>query len=73
MLSIICVILLLPVILFVNEVILGSSTEVHNAEIGYEAKCDQPTRLSAKQFFTELLPLVTLCIILPSLLLSDVF
>jgi hypothetical protein len=67
------VIMLFLVILFVEEVLLGSSTEVYNAEIGYEAKCDQPTRLSAKQFFAELVPIVTLCFILPSLLLSDVF
>jgi hypothetical protein len=67
------IILILLVILFVEEVLLGSSTEVYNAEIGYEAKCDQPTRLSIKQFFTELVPIITLCLILPSLLLSDVF
>jgi hypothetical protein len=59
------VILFFLVILFVQEVVLGSSTEVYNAEIGYEAKCDRVTRITTKQFFTELLPIITLCLILP--------
>jgi hypothetical protein len=61
------------VMLFLINVILGSSIDVYNAEIGYEAKCDQPTRLSVKQFFTELLPIIALFVILPLFLLSVFF
>jgi hypothetical protein len=54
-------------------VLLGSSSEVYNAEIGREAKCDQPTRLSVKQFFLELLPVITLAAIFPLVFWSGNF
>ena len=49
-------ILVYLVVLFVLEVQLGSSTDVYNAEVGYEASLGQATKLSLKQFFIQLLP-----------------
>jgi hypothetical protein len=67
------VILLWIVILFIKEVLLGSGTEVYNAEIGYEATFDQADRLSSKEFFTELIPFIIFFAVLPILLLSVIF
>lgn len=66
-------VILIVLVLFVIEVLQGSCIDVYNAEIGYEAKCDQPTRLSLKQFLTQLLPIILLFVILPFILLSNVF
>ncbi|GAB6191388.1 hypothetical protein [Desulfocastanea catecholica] len=66
-------VILIILVLFVIEVVLGSCIDVYNAEIGYAAKCDQPTRLSPKHFFTQLLPIILLFVILPFILLSDIF
>ena len=67
------VLLLWIVILFIKEVLLGSSTGMYNAEIGREASFDEPARLSSKEFFTELIPFIILSAVLPILLLSVVF
>ncbi len=53
------------VVLFIINVLFGSCIDMYDAEIGYEAKCDHPTRLSVKHFFTEFLPIITLLVILP--------
>ena len=66
-------VILIVLVLFVIEVMLGSCLDVYNAEIGYEAKCDQPSRLSMKDFFTQLLPVILLFVILPFIFLSDIF
>jgi len=66
-------VILIVLVIFVIEVMLGSCIDVYNAEIGYEAKCDQPTRLSLKHFFTQLLPIILLFVVLPFILLTDFF
>jgi hypothetical protein len=55
------VILLYVVVLFVIEVHFGSDTGIFNAEIGYEPRVVQITKLPAKKFFRQLLPLAILC------------
>ncbi len=49
------------VVMFIFEVLYGSSVGVYNAEIGYEVSSDQLTQLSQKQFFLQLLPFALLC------------
>jgi hypothetical protein len=48
-------------VLFVFEVVCGSSNSVYNPEIGCAAHCDQATRLSPKLFFTQLMPFALFC------------
>lgn len=67
------VLLLWIVVLFIKEVLLGSSTEVYHAEIGYEATFHQADRLSFKNFSTELIPFIIFAAVLPIVLLSFVF
>jgi len=63
-------ILIYLVLLFVIEVVLGSSTDVYNAEIGFAANCNEVNHLSPKQFFTRLLPFIALFVLLPLIILS---
>jgi hypothetical protein len=49
------------VVMFIFEVVYGSSVGVYNAEIGYESSSDQLTQLPPKQFFLQLLPFALLC------------
>lgn len=53
-------ILMYCAILFVLEVLVGSSTGVYNAEIGSEATFDHVTKLSLKHFCFQLLPMIIL-------------
>ena len=46
---------------YVIEVIFGTCVGEHNAELGYDSCCMEVTRLSNRQYFTQLLPLL-LCI-----------
>ncbi|MBU0960880.1 MAG: hypothetical protein KKD01_06235 [Proteobacteria bacterium] len=64
------VIVLYLVILFFVEVVLGSCADVYNSEVGYESSCVKVTRLTSKQFFTHLLPVILLFAVFP-LLLSE--
>jgi len=45
------IILLIVITLYVIEVALGSSATVYNCEIGYDSCCEEPKKLSHKQFF----------------------
>jgi hypothetical protein len=49
------------VLLFLIEVVFGSGHDIYHAEIGCEADCRRPSRLSTKQFFLELLPFLACC------------
>ncbi|MBE0583826.1 MAG: hypothetical protein IH612_08665 [Desulfofustis sp.] len=49
------------VLLFLIEVVFGSSHEIYYAEIGCEADCRKTSTLSGKQFFLELLPFLACC------------
>jgi hypothetical protein len=51
------IILLIVITFYVIEVVLGSSATVYNCEIGYESYCEEPKKLSPKQFFCELIPI----------------
>jgi hypothetical protein len=53
---------------FFIEVVLGSSVDVYNSEIGYVSHCQNAKRFSLKQFFFELIPFFALIIGLPFLL-----
>ena len=46
------------VILYTIEVVFGSCSGMHNAEVGFDANCKKFTPLSNKQFFTQLLPIL---------------
>lgn len=59
---IIYIFFLVVIIYYVIEVRLGSSVDVYNSEIGYASSCEEPTTISNKQFFCELLP-VFICAI----------
>lgn len=63
-------ILIYLILLFFIEVVLGSRVDVYSAEVGFEAKCDEVSRISPKQFFTELLPFITLFVLLPLIVLT---
>jgi hypothetical protein len=63
------IILLFVIILYAIEVKLGSSVDVYNSEIGYESCCGEPKKLSVKQFFFELIPLLISVLGLPFFLL----
>ena len=56
------------ILLYLLEAMVGSSVDVYNAELGYEAGCEKTTRLSNRQFFTQLLPFIFLSIGVPLLL-----
>ena len=51
-------------LLFLFEVLLGSSSSVYNSEIGYESNFDQNEKMSNKEFFTKLIPfsIISICI-----------
>ncbi len=53
---------------YLCEVVFGSCTGVYNAEIGYESNCIQIKKLTQKQYFTELLPILIIAVGLPLLL-----
>jgi len=53
---------------FLCEVVFGSCTGVYNAEIGYESNCEQIEKLTHKQYFTQLMPIIIIAIGLPLLL-----
>jgi tRNA (adenine37-N6)-methyltransferase len=53
--------LLCFILLFAIEVVFGSSSGVHNAELGFDPKCIKFSRLSTRHFFMQLLPIL-LCI-----------
>lgn len=57
--------LLYVVLLYLIEVVAGSSAEVYNAEVGCDPGCDKVTRLSARQFFAHLLPFVIFSVGVP--------
>ena len=50
--------ILVVLFLFFLEVIFGSDTGTHNAEVGYPSTCRQKERLPIKFFFLHLAPFV---------------
>ena len=60
------------IVFYVIEVVFGSHSGVHNAELGLDPKCKKFTHLSTKQFLTQLLPILLLIAGL-LFLLSQVF
>jgi hypothetical protein len=50
-------ILFIVIIYFLIEVVLGSSVDVYNSEIGYESSFQNSKKLSPKQFFWGLIPI----------------
>jgi hypothetical protein len=63
------IILLIVIILYVIEVAIGSSATVYNCEVGYESCCEEPKKLSLKQFFCELIPIFAGVLGIPLLLI----
>lgn len=45
---------------YLIEVILGSSLETHNAELGFDADFDEAVQLTNKQFFLQFLPIISM-------------
>jgi hypothetical protein len=43
---------------YLIEVVCGSSPATSNPEIGCEADCSEPSRLTNKQFFLQFLPII---------------
>jgi hypothetical protein len=63
------IILLIVITLYVIEVALGSGATVYNCEIGYESCCEEPEKLSHKQFIFELAPIFAGALGIPLLLM----
>jgi hypothetical protein len=61
----ICTILLVLAVLYIIEVILGSSSSVHDAEIGLAPGPFVKERITSKEFFRKVVPLILLAIGLP--------
>jgi len=53
---------------YLCEVVFGSCTGVYNAEIGYVSNCEQIKKITQKQYFTELLPILIFAVGLPLLI-----
>jgi hypothetical protein len=56
-------ILLFLVLLYVMEVVVGSSTAVYHPETGEDGTSFEANRLSKREFFTQLLPIFLLCLV----------
>ena len=60
--------LLVVIIYYIIEVLLGSCVDVYNGEIGYVSRCEETRKLSSEQFFSELIPIFIIAIGFPFLL-----
>lgn len=56
------------IIAYVCEVIVGSCVGAYNAEIGCESSCDKLKKLTNKEYFTQLMPLIIVFVGLPLIL-----
>ena len=63
------IVLFTIVILYLVEVYLGSSISVYNCELGKASEMRETTRLSRKEFFSKMLPLLLMALGLPLLLI----
>ena len=62
------IILIVVIIYYIIEVVLGSCADVYNCEIGYASCCEETRKLSSKLFFCELIPIFIIAIGFPFLL-----
>jgi len=53
-----CTLILCLVSFYLVEVVFGSSPGVYNPELGYDVTCEEMIRITNKQFFLQLLPIV---------------
>jgi hypothetical protein len=63
------IILFIVSILYIVEVRLGSSSYIYNCELGKASELRETTRLSRREFFSRMLPLLLLALGLPLLFL----
>ena len=65
MLVFIIAVLLVSVLLYIENVLMGSATSVHDCEIGSASRLDQASTISRKEFFGRFLPFMLLSLGLP--------
>jgi hypothetical protein len=63
------ILLFIVSILYIVEVWLGSSSYVYNCELGKNSEMREKTRLSQREFFSKMLPLLLIALGLPLLFL----